>query len=1587
MLQKFFKKHKKNYVFFLSLIFFIFSFSVSYTKNNLLSLSHRVGAYSSEQYAMTSFTASSYELDETGVTYEWSFTAPAAIPSARRIEIDLDTSGSWVGPNLNLYPADLPTVSVVRDIGGATEEIAAEWFQGDEDHCTADDCYWRAIKLEDTIYENDVVTVTMTNITNPANAGFFYLNFSWVTDESIRYNALSGDSQRRLFDDSENPQLLFKLKVVEPDEATAVENSSVWLHTADYFKSASSTTDSEGIAYFFSSNFTGMGDVSDPAGDYVVEVSAPYDSNYTDPLEKPTVTIAEGVTNTDYFTDGDPGPIALTTPQLIGKLVVPVGCDTCAETIEAGDAISGVNIDVNDTYWDPEKSKHVQTDEAGNFRIGGLSEGTYSIEIRSPYNFSDYTGLMSPDVITDIEVDSNGKVNYGETEDASQIDFGSIEYLLATKTVTGRVTKPDGSAVSTASIRAFSMNGIGFAETTTNDNGDYTLSLGGGNWHIMPEIDYSPNYDDDPNNDVTAQWVYCGHGRSVSFAKDQTEESKTGNFQVQNVSATITGKVEYPNGSPVTGSASVNIFSKNGCGSYADLDWNTGEFSASLPSGTYSVSVSSWNEDYSSPSPKQVTVASGTTDIGTLTLVEKQAQISGRLWADGNGNNQYDSGEGVESVMVDAFKISRKFDQHAGPEGLGGPMGGSQTGFAHTISDSNGNFTLKVTRGTWMLNVMADKGMMGGGYSSDSTNYIYTGAPVQVAIESDNDSSTGNNFKLSVADATINGRLYADANDNDQFDSGEAVSGVYGFSFAEPAGSFNQGPMMGAGMGAPISNGIFEIKVPAGDYHIGVDFPPESFNYTPSGMQEVSVDSGGSATVNVKVLPNNATVRIGFKDSNGSAVTSLEHAEIFLDNSSGAHQYHRLTSEELETGYADVSVSSGNWRVGYFIDPSENDYMSTPTTDNLVTAVANETISKNIVLQEANSTIAGTVKDPDGNTLSGVYVLVDNRKLDSFDPMGGMMMSNGQVTGADGSYSLNLPAGTYKVQAFFPPEAVVSGQTVNYLNPEPREVTATANSTTTANFRFKESNATLSGTVSLNGSSRGAFISAYSNNGGYNETTSATGSYSLNVTQGDTWYVRAFSEDDNTVYLSDVTAVTIDSSAKTQNLALEQAPFTVPDAVSTTFNCANAKQITLSNGTKISIPANAIKPASIDACDSSSSDSNITITISPTTQMSLQNKSVPIGVGYEITAVDSNGVEISDTFNSNVTITIPYSDEEIATSVGSSVDESLLGNGYWDTSTSAWRNVNSEVLDTENNTLSISTNHFTLFGVLANTDPNATTGNGSDSNNSSTSSSTPQPADCDQAPPLGKNPRLYAVLPESSTSLRLYFTDADGPLDRYVLAYGLESNNYIYGSGNIGGPGTRTYVVNDLQPNTTYYFKLRAGNGCAPGGWSNEMSGTTYGNWLSSSVTDVDLTADDETVDLDLDLPKDEENCEIYEVKAGDSLWSIAQEVYGDGDKYQNLIELNKEQYPSLAESQQVDVGWKLKVKCSPISANEKAQAADVAEERDGAVQAGEDEKQEQDSDKDKAVTKQNNSRYIWGFLVFSGIGFGFFALRKLMQD
>ena len=228
--------------------------------------------------------------------------------------------------------------------------------------------------------------------------------------------------------------------------------------------------------------------------------------------------------------------------------------------------------------------------------------------------------------------------------------------------------------------------------------------------------------------------------------------------------------------------------------------------------------------------------------------------------------------------------------------------------------------------------------------------------------------------------------------------------------------------------------------------------------------------------------------------------------------------------------------------------------------------------------------------------------------------------------------------------------------------------------------------------------------------------------------------------------------------------------------------------------------------------------------------------------------------------------------------------------------------------DTANNSSAYSSNGTDTINT-------ATTSTNNSNSSSSNTSSTSTPSCTDQAPGA-KAPWLYGAIAQDSGSVLLYFTEADNPVNKYVLEFGTKSGDYPYGVQDMGINirGQMTYLVKSLSSGTTYYFKVRGGNGCATGSWSNEISATTKG---IVSFNQLDITSSQlETVPAEQTQPTINNSCQSYTVKSGDNLWSIAKNLLGDGNKYKDIIDQNKESYLSLENSNSIIRGWELKINC-----------------------------------------------------------------------
>lgn len=93
-------------------------------------------------------------------------------------------------------------------------------------------------------------------------------------------------------------------------------------------------------------------------------------------------------------------------------------------------------------------------------------------------------------------------------------------------------------------------------------------------------------------------------------------------------------------------------------------------------------------------------------------------------------------------------------------------------------------------------------------------------------------------------------------------------------------------------------------------------------------------------------------------------------------------------------------------------------------------------------------------------------------------------------------------------------------------------------------------------------------------------------------------------------------------------------------------------------------------------------------------------------------------------------------------------------------------------------------------------------------------------------------PVLYSAI-GGLNSVTLTWVQASGPLSYYLITYGLNAGFQTYGNPNVGGAGTPSYTVGGLSGGVRYYFRVRAGNGCAPGDFSNEISAVVLGGVVS----------------------------------------------------------------------------------------------------------------------------------------------------------
>ncbi len=155
--------------------------------------------------------------------------------------------------------------------------------------------------------------------------------------------------------------------------------------------------------------------------------------------------------------------------------------------------------------------------------------------------------------------------------------------------------------------------------------------------------------------------------------------------------------------------------------------------------------------------------------------------------------------------------------------------------------------------------------------------------------------------------------------------------------------------------------------------------------------------------------------------------------------------------------------------------------------------------------------------------------------------------------------------------------------------------------------------------------------------------------------------------------------------------------------------------------------------------------------------------------------------------------------------------------------------------------LVIWTKHFTKFAAYTQT-TNSTSGGGT------TTASAPV---CNDTKPGSAPSGLIAVA--GFNSVTLSWNKANDPVSYYLITYGTSSGSQTYGNPNIGGSSTTSYTITNLSGGVRYYFKVRAGNGCAPGDYSNEASVTPSGGFVEGVAPGFEAGVLGESTEQNLD--------------------------------------------------------------------------------------------------------------------------------------
>jgi protocatechuate 3,4-dioxygenase beta subunit len=638
------------------------------------------------------------------------------------------------------------------------------------------------------------------------------------------------------------------------------------------------------------------------------------------------------------------------------------------------------------------------------------------------------------------------------------------------------------------------------------------------------------------------------------------------------------------------------------------------------------------------------------------------------------GSVKDDSGNAIPYAGIGARRVNSTSDSTM--------IGGGTQNFVTGQSDANGAYTLYVSAGTWIVEAYAP------GFGKLGTKTI--------TISSS--SSSGQDFSAqNLTLYTISGSATKD-------------------SVAQQGVMVRAEGVSGGNMVPTDASGAYSLKVPAGTYTVTCMFPGvgEGTPFT------ADATSGNDSTDTDCALAAPITLTINVTDG----TNAIQNAFVDVRDSNGRGNGTSQSTVSGANAVYTINVPPGTYtvRVGH---PAYGQIGSTASVNS--TRTITHTASSGQLFA-----VSGTVSDASATAINGAWVTLIGT------PTGQTNLINiGGQTSSSGAYSINVPAGTYRLRADKP----------GYKSPAETSLTISAASTGN-NITLTLASKTITGTVTLSSAGvSGAFVDAVDGAGGFAVAqTDSSGAYSLAVDTG-TWTLRAHSMG----YEGSLSGVTVaGSNVSGQTITLSAiSGFTVRQERQETITPTSGGMVTNADisGFKLNIPANALGTGSNAGTIKTQNNTAIP---NPSTGSVLSKNAVTIS------AVDSSGQPIKN-LNEDVTIVVPYSEADIP----AGTSEGSLSLGVWNDATQSYDSLSTTV-DTSANTLTATVSHFSDFVPLVPSSSGSVTT--TSSSNTTTVASSPGgygPVGGSSFTPNAVKPRAQIVYPDG----RVVYLDSVTPVD------------------------------------------------------------------------------------------------------------------------------------------------------------------------------------------------------------------------------